>query len=164
MTEVSQLIAREVGTPVNVSMVIQVGLPIMTFGSMADLVGQITWEQSVGNSLVVREPVGVVGAITPWNYPLHQIAAKVAPALAAGCTVVLKPSGVAPTERVRLAEVVHEIGLPPGVFNLVSGSGSDVGEAVASHREVDMGVVHRFHANRATGRRAGRGDGEEGDP
>jgi betaine-aldehyde dehydrogenase len=150
MTEVSQLIAREVGTPVNVSMVIQVGLPIMTFGSMADLVGQITWEQSVGNSLVVREPVGVVGAITPWNYPLHQIAAKVAPALAAGCTVVLKPSGVAPLNAFVLAEVVHEIGLPPGVFNLVSGSGSDVGEAVASHREVDM---VSFTGSTRTGRR-----------
>ena len=79
-----------------------------------------------------------MGAITPWNYPLHQIAAKVAPALAAGCTVVLKPSEVAPLNAFVLAEVMHEIGLPPGVFNLVSGTGSDVGEAVARHREVDI--------------------------
>jgi betaine-aldehyde dehydrogenase len=138
MTEISQLIAREVGTPVNVSTIIQVGLPIMTFASMAELVGQVPWEETVGNSTVVREPVGVVGAITPWNYPLHQIAAKVAPALAAGCTVVLKPSEVAPLNAFVLAEVMHEIGLPPGVFNLVSGTGSDVGEAVARHREVDI--------------------------
>ena len=138
MTEISDLIAREVGTPVNVSTIIQVGLPIITFSSMAELVGQIPWEETIGNSMVVREPVGVVGAITPWNYPLHQIAAKVAPALVAGCTVVLKPSGVAPLNAFVLAEVMHEIGLPPGVFNLVSGTGPEVGEAIARHRAVDM--------------------------
>ena len=138
MTEISNLIAREVGTPVNVSTIIQVGLPIITFSSMAELVGQIPWEETVGNSMVVREPVGVVGAITPWNYPLHQIAAKVAPALVAGCTVVLKPSEVAPLNAFVLAEVMHEIGLPPGVFNLVSGTGPEVGEAIARHRAVDM--------------------------
>ncbi|MGO9335640.1 MAG: aldehyde dehydrogenase family protein [Acidimicrobiales bacterium] len=138
MTEIGQLIAREVGTPVNLSTIIQVGLPIATFASMADLVGQVPWEETVGNSMVVREPVGVVGAVTPWNYPLHQIAAKVAPALAAGCTVVLKPSQVAPLNAFVLAELVHEIGLPPGVFNLVSGTGPEVGEAITCHREVDM--------------------------
>jgi len=138
MTEISNLIAREVGTPVNVSTIIQVGLPIITFSSMAELVGQIPWEETVGNSMVVREPVGVVGAITPWNYPLHQIAAKVAPALVAGCTVVLKPSEVAPLNAFVLAEVMHEIGLPPGVFNLVSGTGPEVGEAIARHRAADM--------------------------
>jgi acyl-CoA reductase-like NAD-dependent aldehyde dehydrogenase len=137
-TEISQLIAHEVGTPVNVSTIIQVGLPIMTFASMAELVGQVRWEETVGNSTVVREPVGVVGAITPWNYPLHQIAAKVAPALAAGCTVVLKPSTVAPLNAFVLAEVIHEVGLPPGVFNLVSGTGPDVGEVIVRHPEVDM--------------------------
>ena len=79
------------------------------------------WEETLGNSLVVREPVGVVGAITPWNYPLHQIAAKVAPALAAGCTVVLKPSEVAPLNAFVLAEIIDELGLPAGVFNLVTG-------------------------------------------
>jgi acyl-CoA reductase-like NAD-dependent aldehyde dehydrogenase len=92
----------------------------------------------VGNSLVVREPVGVVGCITPWNYPLHQIAAKVGPALAAGCTVVLKPSEVAPLNAFVLAEVVQQVGLPPGVFNLVTGYGPVVGEALASHPGVDM--------------------------
>ena len=132
MADIAQLIAHEVGMPLSLSMMIQAGLPISTFLSMADVVEQITWEQQVGNSLVVREPVGVVGAITPWNYPLHQIAAKVAPALAAGCTVVLKPSEVAPLNAYVLAEVIHDVGLPPGVFNLVAG------EAIASHPGVDM--------------------------
>jgi acyl-CoA reductase-like NAD-dependent aldehyde dehydrogenase len=96
------------------------------------------FEERIGNSLVVREPVGVVGAISPWNYPLHQIVAKVAPALAAGCTVVLKPSEVAPLSAFLLAEVVEAAGLPPGVFNLVCGTGAVVGEALAAHPEVDM--------------------------
>jgi acyl-CoA reductase-like NAD-dependent aldehyde dehydrogenase len=87
---------------------------------------------------VLREPVGVLGAITPWNYPLNQIAAKVAPALAAGCTVVLKPSEVVPLNAFILAEVIEAAGLPPGVFNLVTGTGPVVGEAIAAHPEVDM--------------------------
>jgi aldehyde dehydrogenase (NAD+) len=137
MAEIAQLISREVGMPLNLSMMIQAGLPISTFLSMADVVEQISWEERIGNSLVVREPVGVVGAITPWNYPLHQVAAKVAPALAAGCTVVLKPSEVAPLNAFLLADVIHDVGLPPGVFNLVSG-GAAVGEAIAAHPGVDM--------------------------
>ena len=92
----------------------------------------------MGNSLVVREPVGVVAAITPWNYPLHQIALKVAPALAAGCTVVLKPSEVAPFNAFILAEAIEAAGLPQGVFNLVTGYGADAGEALVKHRDVDM--------------------------
>jgi aldehyde dehydrogenase (NAD+) len=138
MADIGELVAREVGMPLNLSMLIQAGLPIGTFSSMSDLVGQIAWEESIGNSLVVREPVGVVGAITPWNYPLHQVAAKVAPAITAGCTVVLKPSEVAPLTAFLLAEVIDEVGLPDGVFNLVSGLGPVVGEALASHPEVDM--------------------------
>ena len=138
MDEIGQLIAHEVGMPLSLSMMIQAGLPIATFSSMAELVEQFAWEDQVGNSVVVREPVGVVAAITPWNYPLHQIAAKVAPALAAGCTVVLKPSEVAPLNAFLLAEVIDEVGLPAGVFNLVSGTGPVVGEALAAHPEVDM--------------------------
>jgi acyl-CoA reductase-like NAD-dependent aldehyde dehydrogenase len=92
----------------------------------------------VGNSLVVREPIGVVGCITPWNYPLHQIAAKVAPALAAGCTVVVKPSEVAPLNAFVLADIFDAVGVPAGVFNLVTGYGPIVGEAIAAHRDVDM--------------------------
>ncbi|MHB1986748.1 MAG: aldehyde dehydrogenase family protein [Acidimicrobiales bacterium] len=138
MSEIAELIAHEVGMPIGLSAMIQAGLPIGTFSSMSDLLEEITWEEQVGNSLVVKEPVGVVGAITPWNYPLHQIAAKVAPAITAGCTVVLKPSEVAPLNAFLLAEVIDEVGLPPGVFNLVSGLGPVVGEALASHPAVDM--------------------------
>ena len=112
MDEIAELIAQEVGMPVKLSHIIQAGLPTATFGSMPKLLAELQWEEEVGNSLIVREPVGVVGAITPWNYPLHQIAAKVAPALAVGCTVVLKPSQVAPLNAAVLADVLDEVGLP----------------------------------------------------
>jgi acyl-CoA reductase-like NAD-dependent aldehyde dehydrogenase len=138
MADIANTIAGEVGMPINLSMMIQAGLPTITFGSMPQILDEFPFEEPVGNSLVVREPVGVVGAITPWNYPLHQIAAKVAPALAAGCTVVLKPSDVAPLNAFILAEIIHEVGLPAGVFNLVTGPGTVVGEAIASHPLVDM--------------------------
>jgi aldehyde dehydrogenase (NAD+) len=138
MMDIANLISQEVGMPINLSAMIQAGLPTMTFGSMAQIVDTFPFEEEVGNSLVVREPVGVVGAITPWNYPLHQIAAKVAPALAAGCTVVVKPSEVAPLNAFILAEIIDEVGLPAGVFNLVTGFGPVVGEAIAAHPDVDM--------------------------
>ncbi|HEV2061294.1 MAG TPA: aldehyde dehydrogenase family protein [Solirubrobacteraceae bacterium] len=136
--EIAALISQELGSPIGVSMMVQAGLPIMDFGSMAHLVEHIPWEQQIGNSLVVREPIGVVGAITPWNYPLHQIAAKVAPAMTAGCTLVLKPSEVTPLNAFVLAQVMDEVGVPPGVFNLVTGYGPVVGEAIAGHPGVDM--------------------------
>jgi acyl-CoA reductase-like NAD-dependent aldehyde dehydrogenase len=138
MDEIAELIAQEVGMPIKLSNMIQAGLPTATFGSIPKLLAELQWEEEVGNSLIVREPVGVVGAITPWNYPLHQIAAKVAPALAAGCTVVLKPSQVAPLNAALLADVIDEVGLPAGVFNLVTGRGSVIGEALARHPDVDM--------------------------
>ena len=136
--EIGRLIAGEVGMPVKLATLIQAGSPTATFGLYAKLLGSYAFEDRIGNSLVLREPVGVVAAITPWNYPLHQIAAKVAPALAAGCTVVLKPSEVAPLNAFVLAEIVHAAGLPAGVFNLVTGYGPVVGEALAVHPEVDM--------------------------
>ena len=136
--EIAALITTELGMPIGLSQLIQAGLPAVTFSSMPELVKEVAWEEEVGNSLIVREPAGVVAAITPWNYPLHQIANKVAPALAAGCTVVLKPSGIAPLNAFVLAEIVEEVGLPAGVFNLVSGSGRVVGEALVSHAETDM--------------------------
>jgi acyl-CoA reductase-like NAD-dependent aldehyde dehydrogenase len=136
--DIANCIAQEVGMPINLSMMIQAGLPTVTFASQAQVVDEFPFEEQLGNSLIVREPVGVVGCITPWNYPLHQIAAKVAPALAAGCTVVLKPSEVAPLNAFILAEIIDEIGLPTGVFNLVTGVGPVVGEAIASHPDVDM--------------------------
>jgi acyl-CoA reductase-like NAD-dependent aldehyde dehydrogenase len=138
MDEIAELIAQEVGMPIKLSSMIQAGLPTGTFASMPQLLAELPWEEKIGNSLIVREPVGVVGAITPWNYPLHQIAAKVAPALAVGCTVILKPSQVAPLNAVLLAEVLDELRLPAGVFNLVTGRGSVIGEALASHPDVDM--------------------------
>lgn len=136
--EIAQTIAREVGMPLMLSNLIQAGLPKANFAIAAQLLGSYEFEQQVGNSLVVREAIGVVGCITPWNYPLHQIALKVAPALAAGNTVVLKPSEVAPINAFILAEVIHEAGLPAGVFNLVTGVGPVVGEAIAAHPQVDM--------------------------
>ncbi|HUZ44127.1 MAG TPA: aldehyde dehydrogenase family protein [Acidimicrobiales bacterium] len=138
MGDIATLVSQEVGMPTNLSMMIQAGLPTMTFGSMGQILDAFPFEEEVGNSVVVREPVGVVGCITPWNYPLHQIAAKVAPALAAGCTVVLKPSEVAPLNAFVLADIIDEVGLPAGVFNLVTGFGPVVGEAIAAHPDVDM--------------------------
>jgi aldehyde dehydrogenase (NAD+) len=136
--EIAATVSQELGMPVKLSRQIQAGLPTMSFASMPALMEEVEWEQQVGNSLVVREPAGVLGAITPWNYPLHQIAAKVAPALAAGCTVVLKPSEVVPLNAFILAEVIEAAGLPAGVFNLVTGTGPVVGEAIAAHPGVDM--------------------------
>jgi betaine-aldehyde dehydrogenase len=136
--ELAKTIAQEVGMPIKMAARIQAGLPIANFGNYARLVKEFKFEERVGNSLVVREPVGVVGAITPWNYPLHQIALKVAPALAAGCTVVLKPSEVAPFNAFILAEVMESAALPKGVFNLVTGVGALAGEALVSHPGVDM--------------------------
>ena len=136
--EVALAASTEMGAPWQIAVLVQAGLPVMTFASMEDLVGEVEWERRSGNSLLVRQPVGVVGAITPWNYPLHQIAAKVAPALVAGCTVVLKPSELVPGVAYLLAEVVDAVGLPPGVFNLVPGTGPVVGEAIVRHELVDM--------------------------
>ena len=138
MAEIGQTISREVGMPVKMAIGIQAGLPTAISGTFVKVLQEFPFEERVGNSLVVREPVGVVGCITPWNYPLHQVIGKVAPAIAAGCTVVVKPSEVAPLSAFTLAEILHGIGLPPGVFNLVTGYGPVVGEAIASHPDVDM--------------------------
>jgi len=136
--EIAATISQELGMPLKLSQMIQVGLPTGQIASMAQLMEEIVWEEQIGNSRVLREAVGVVGAITPWNYPLNQIAAKVGPALAAGCTVVLKPSEIVPLNAFQLAEVIESVGLPPGVFNLVTGTGPEVGEAIAAHPEVDL--------------------------
>ncbi|MEO8028824.1 MAG: aldehyde dehydrogenase family protein [Bryobacteraceae bacterium] len=136
--QIANIIAQEVGTPIGIATAVQAGLPVAVTGSYAKLIREIPLEREIGNSLVIREAYGVVGAITPWNYPLHQIMAKVAPALAAGCTVVLKPSEVAPLNAFLLAEVCLEIGLPAGLLNIVTGYGPVVGEAIASHPKIDM--------------------------
>lgn len=136
--QIARTIAMEVGSPISIATSIQAGLPVVVTSSYAKLLREAKFEQEIGNSLVVREAAGVVGAITPWNYPLHQIMAKVAPALAAGCTVVLKPSELAPLNALLLAEACIAIGLPAGVLNIVTGYGPVVGEAIASHAGVDM--------------------------
>jgi aldehyde dehydrogenase (NAD+) len=136
--DVALAIATEVGMPLKMANAIQASLPIGAAKTYAELLQTYQFEEQVGTSLVVREAIGVVAAITPWNFPINQIMLKVAPALAAGCTVVLKPSEVAPTTAFILAEVLHEIGLPAGVFNLVTGYGPVVGEVLAAHPEVDM--------------------------
>ena len=136
--EVARTIAEEVGSPISMATSVQAGSPVAIAHDFADLARGYAWEEPVGHSLVAREPYGVVAAITPWNYPLHQILAKVAPALAAGCTVVLKPSEIAPLNAGLLAEACLEVGLPPGVLNIVHGTGPVVGEALVSHPAVDM--------------------------
>jgi aldehyde dehydrogenase (NAD+) len=136
--ELTATITAELGMPLKLTQMVQVGLGINHFAAMPKALEEVRWEEEVGNSRVLREPVGVVGAITPWNYPLNQIGAKVAPALAAGCTVVLKPSEIVPLNAFILAEVIESVGLPPGVFNLVTGIGPVVGEAIAGHPGVDF--------------------------
>ncbi|MET7330182.1 aldehyde dehydrogenase family protein [Nonomuraea sp. NPDC005650] len=148
--EIAKTIATDMGAPLGFARKVQTLMPAGVLSSYAQLAESHPRESRVGNSMVVKEPVGVVAAITPWNYPLHQIVCKVAPALAAGCTVVLKPSEVAPLAAYALAEIFAEVGLPPGVFNLVSGRGPVVGEAMAAHPEVDM---VSFTGSTAAGRR-----------
>ena len=136
--EIGELISREVGMPGKMAVMIQAGLPAGTTASVPATAREFPFEETLGRSLVTREPVGVVGCITPWNYPLHQIMAKIAPAMAVGCTVVLKPSEVAPLNAFVLTDIIDELGFPAGVFNLVSGVGPVVGEAIAAHPDVDM--------------------------
>ncbi len=137
-TELADTISGEVGMPIKLAAAIQAAMPSMALGNYAKLIREAVLEEKVGNSLVVKEPIGVVGCITPWNYPLNQVIAKIGPALAAGCTVVLKPSEVAPLSAFILAEELERAGFPKGVFNLITGDGPTVGEALASHPEVDM--------------------------
>jgi acyl-CoA reductase-like NAD-dependent aldehyde dehydrogenase len=129
-------ITQDMGCPPKIADAVQVGTPLAVLDGFLSDPGRA--DERLGHSLVVREPVGVVAAITPWNYPLHQVVAKVAPALLAGCTVVLKPSEMAPSAALLLAEVFAEAGLPPGVCNVVVGTGPVVGAALAAHPGVDM--------------------------
>ncbi|MCC5577837.1 aldehyde dehydrogenase family protein [Microtetraspora sp. AC03309] len=137
--QVATTIATDMGAPYPIALRVQTLMPAGVLATYAQLAEEYDFDGSrIGNSLIVKEPAGVVGAITPWNYPLHQVICKVAPALAGGCTVVLKPSEVAPLAAYALADVFHEVGLPPGVFNMVSGHGPVVGEALVTHPDVDM--------------------------
>ncbi|MEI6182820.1 MAG: aldehyde dehydrogenase family protein [Polynucleobacter sp.] len=134
----AEMITSEVGMPLKLSKIIQVGNAIDSWKNYAQIAREFKYEESVGNSLLIHDPIGVVACITPWNFPLIQIAHKIAPALAAGCTVILKPSELAPLNAIALAEIIHEAGFPPGVFNLLMGTGQDVGEVLVSHPKVDM--------------------------
>jgi acyl-CoA reductase-like NAD-dependent aldehyde dehydrogenase len=156
--QVAEAVTHEVGTAIGFATKVQAEFPITMIGMNGKFLRDYKFEEELGNSLVVREPIGVVGCITPWNYPLHQVVAKVAPALAAGCTIVLKPAELAPLSALMLADAAHEIGLPPGVFNVVCGSGRVVGEAIVNHPGVDM---VSFTGSLAAGRRVAAlaGDG-----
>ncbi|MEU9333671.1 aldehyde dehydrogenase family protein [Streptomyces sp. NPDC048290] len=136
--EIARTITAELGSPLAFSQAVHSALPVAVTGSYAELAATYAFEEKVGNSVVHLEPVGVVGAITPWNYPLHQIVAKVAPALAAGCTVVVKPAEDTPLTARLFAEAVHEAGVPAGVFNLVTGRGPVAGQALVEHPGVDL--------------------------
>jgi aldehyde dehydrogenase (NAD+) len=130
-------IVAELGMPLDATLSVQAREPAAIFDSYADEMDVMVWEEQIASSLVVREPIGVVAAITPWNYPLYQIACKVGAALAAGCTVVLKPSELTPLNAYALMHAVEKAGLPPGVVNLVTGLGSEAGEALVAHPDVD---------------------------
>ncbi|MEU5182636.1 aldehyde dehydrogenase family protein [Streptomyces longwoodensis] len=136
--EIAETVTAELGAPLAFSQAVHAAVPIAVAGSYADLAARYAFEEKVGNSTVFHEPVGVVAAITPWNYPLHQVVAKVAPALAAGCTVVLKPAEDTPLVAQLFAECVHDAGVPAGVFNLVTGLGPVAGQALAEHPGVDL--------------------------
>jgi len=150
--EFAAMIATEVGCPVRVATKVQTAVPVQVLRSCIELAAHHPLSETIGNSLVVKEPVGVVGAITPWNYPLQQVVAKLGPALAAGCTVVLKPSELTPLTAYVLFDAIGEAGLPPGVVNLVPGTGPEVGAALAAHAGVDM---VSFTGSTAVGRSIG---------
>ncbi|MCO8272367.1 aldehyde dehydrogenase family protein [Actinoplanes sp. TRM 88003] len=147
--DIARVVGLELGAPLKIAKAVQAGLPLAVLRSYADLAAQPVAARTIGNSLIEHEPVGVVGAITPWNYPLHQVVAKVAAALAAGCTVVLKPSELTPLVAFLLVDAAEEAGVPAGVLNVVTGTGPIVGAAIAGHPDVDM---VSFTGSTATGR------------
>jgi aldehyde dehydrogenase (NAD+) len=135
---IAAALSREMGAPLKFARDRHIPGPVRHFTKMIETLESFRFDERRGTTLVTREPVGVCALITPWNWPLVQIACKVAPAIAAGCTMVLKPSEVSPLSALIVAEILDEIGLPRGVFNLVNGSGPVVGEALAAHPDVDM--------------------------
>ena len=131
-------ISEEMGAPTNLAVVAQAATGIGHLATALDILENYEFEEMAGTSRIIKEPIGVCGMITPWNWPINQITCKVAPALAVGCTVVLKPSEVAPLSGYLFTEVVHAAGLPAGVFNMINGDGAGVGTAISSHPEIDM--------------------------
>lgn len=138
LPDLARMMTLEMGAPITFATERQATVALFHFEEAARVLAEYPFEVRMGNGIVHREPIGVCGLITPWNWPLNQVASKVAPALATGCTVVLKPSEIAPLSAMMIAEIIHEAGLPAGVFNLVNGDGPTVGEAIASHPDVDF--------------------------
>ena len=138
MDEMGRLISLEMGAPIDFAIAAQATRGLIHFTTALEVLKEFQFEERMGHSLVVLEPIGVCGCITPWNWPANQIGCKVAPAMAAGCTVVLKPSEIAPFNAMLLADVLQAAGVPAGVFNLINGTGPDLGAAIASHPGIDM--------------------------
>ncbi|MDF1731880.1 MAG: aldehyde dehydrogenase family protein [Minwuia sp.] len=136
--EMADAISKEMGAPATFAQKVQAATGIGHFKTMSKLLAKFEFDEDRGTTRLSKEPIGVCGMITPWNWPVNQIAAKVAPALAAGCTMVLKPSEIAPMSGIVFAEILHEAGVPKGVFNMVNGDGPGVGSAISSHPDVDM--------------------------
>ena len=136
--EIATAISNEMGAPMGLAKTAQLGSGMGHFANILGILDSYEFEEVRGSTKIVKEAAGVCGFITPWNWPLNQIACKVAPALAAGCTIVLKPSEIAPLSAYLLAEIIAESGLPAGVFNLVNGDGPTVGAAISSHPEIDV--------------------------
>jgi aldehyde dehydrogenase (NAD+) len=138
LPELARMMTLEMGAPITFSTERQATVALFHFEEALRVLADFPFEEKMGSGILRREPIGVCGLITPWNWPLNQVASKVAPAIATGCTVVLKPSEIAPLSAMLFAEIVHEAGLPAGVFNLVNGDGPTVGEAIAAHPGIDM--------------------------
>lgn len=136
--DLAQAISREMGAPISFARSAQVGTGIGHFATAQKILADYPFEEERGTSQIIREPIGVCGLITPWNWPLNQVACKVAPALATGCTMIIKPSEMAPVSAMILTEIIHEAGVPAGVFNLINGDGQTVGARLAAHPDIDM--------------------------
>ena len=136
--EIAEAISKEMGAPINLSKNAQAASGLGHLATATATLKNYKFEEMSGSTLIRKEPIGVVGMITPWNWPMNQITCKVGPALAAGCTMVLKPTEIAPMNALLLAEILHDAGVPKGVFNLVNGDGPTVGEAMSSHPGIDM--------------------------
>ncbi|HIA43687.1 MAG TPA: aldehyde dehydrogenase family protein, partial [Gammaproteobacteria bacterium] len=136
--EIAETISQEMGAPLSLSKAAQAATGLGHFAQAIEILQSFEWEETKGKTVIRKEPIGVVGMITPWNWPINQISCKVAPALAAGCTMVLKPTEIAPLNAILFAEVLDAAGVPAGVFNMVNGDGPTVGEAMSSHPGIDM--------------------------
>ena len=138
MGDIAQAVSQEMGAPIGLASAAQAPAGLGHLMNSLKALKSFKWSEDVGTARVVREPIGVCGLITPWNWPLNQIAAKVGPAIAAGCTMILKPSEIAPLNAIIFAEVMDAAGVPPGVFNLINGDGPNVGVAMSAHPDIDM--------------------------